>query len=222
MAVTAVPVQLWQGHATRGAELEAEGDDRMWEAAEEYWTASVAGGTQRQIARLVGKSQTHVSRMIRAFESRETRPELSFSQVYSLVQGRGQTGSYDLEAVVEEAEELAMSDAEVDLVRGMVARGDPRIPRVLSGDIVPRGLDGSFLQESVIRVTRHRRRRMLIHLEGDVESLATTLLDGADDSDKREAERMVTDLRRLAARLEETLMTKRQPETAKPRSYEPF
>lgn len=75
----------WEAHALRGAELEDSGEEAKWTACEEYEKAWLAGGSQQEIAEKVGKSQRHISYMLRTKVLKdEAEVELSFAEAYSL------------------------------------------------------------------------------------------------------------------------------------------
>jgi len=78
----------WEEHADLAARLEAAGDENQWNAAESYARAA-RDATQQQIADRVGKSQSHISRMIMTLVIR-TQSEhegLSFAEAYMKTKG---------------------------------------------------------------------------------------------------------------------------------------
>lgn len=71
----------WEDHADKAAELEANGDDQQWQAADEYAEAAKAA-THWQIAEYVGKSERHIDYMIAATQLPNRG---SFAEAYSQV-----------------------------------------------------------------------------------------------------------------------------------------
>lgn len=74
----------WEDHAKEGARLEAEGDEFQWESKSEYTAAWDAGGTERDIAEYVGKSQPHIHYLITMVIRSEAEAEgWSFAEAYA-------------------------------------------------------------------------------------------------------------------------------------------
>lgn len=74
----------WQKHAQRASALEDEGELSKWDAVEEYDASRGCGATQQMIADEVGKSQRHVSTMLRTKVLKADNPTLSFAECYAL------------------------------------------------------------------------------------------------------------------------------------------
>jgi N6-adenosine-specific RNA methylase IME4 len=75
-------VDTWELHALRASELEDQGEDQKWAACAEYETAAGEVGN-RQVARKVGKSETHIRYMRSALRTKVRTPGVTFADAYA-------------------------------------------------------------------------------------------------------------------------------------------
>lgn len=92
IGVVSPALAQWQQHAQRGAAFEDQGEEMKWAACAEYQAAADAGATQQQIADEVGKSQQHISFMLKALTTKVVKPQegWTFADYYAHAQGKKQ------------------------------------------------------------------------------------------------------------------------------------
>lgn len=162
-------------HEAAADELAAASDAHRWEAARLIADELAAGKSQRQLAAEIGKSQTHVSRMARVWEAREsleTQPG-AFNEAYQALAAKPvpaaiespetQSEQSPIERIVRPEQEAESARPEAGALR-----------RTLVADILS-AMGASASPEAVAEIEQIASER-----EAQIEAARSWVRDGAD------------------------------------------
>ncbi len=139
-------------HEQAADALDVAADAHRWEAARLIAEELAAGKSQRQLAAEIGKSQTHVSRMARVWQAREsleTQQPGAFNELYQALAAK------PVPAAIEAPPTASADEAVIDSPETLTqrtARPDP-LRRIIIGDILD-AMETVFGPEAAAEVER--------------------------------------------------------------------
>jgi hypothetical protein len=145
----APPAEEWMVHADLAAKLEERGEDAQWQAKAEYEVAHSLGGSERQIAARVGKSDTHIHWLLTMVSRPETEAEgCTFADAYTAAKRGISLGGLKASTSVEwytparyiAAAREVMGSIDLDPASSALANEIVRADTYFSKDVDPNGL----------------------------------------------------------------------------------